>query len=217
MDGKSTLKSVPRAALARYPEYLDYLREQKYGGREVVSAAELAEKFAEDGADPAAELAYIGAKQGLEKYNVNVLIALLNKFLERGNVSDAVIVGAGQLGKTLLAFDGFSEYGLNIVAGFDISPAAIGTQVKGKQIFSVEKMKNLCERLNIHIGIITVPAQNAQQAADLLVKCGIKAIWNFSQVELELPGEIVVREENLAASLAELSGKLSNMLDLEDE
>lgn len=217
MNGNSTLKSVPRAALSRYPEYLDYLKERKHSGIETISAAELSEKFAPDGADPAAELVYIGAKQGLEKYNVNVLIALLNNFLERENVRDAVIVGAGQLGKTLLAFDGFSEYGLNIVAAFDISPAVIGTQVKGKQIFSVEKMKNLCERLNIHIGIITVPAKNAQQAANLLVKCGIKAIWNFSQVELELPEEIIVREENLAASLAELSDKLSNKLDLEEK
>ncbi|MCM1330553.1 MAG: redox-sensing transcriptional repressor Rex [Ruminococcus sp.] len=214
MSGNSSLKSVPRGALSRYPQYLEYLKELKRGGKDVITAAELSEKFAADGADPVAELAYIGAKQGFEKYHVNLLIALLNSFLNRENVHDAVIVGAGQLGKTLLAFDGFSEYGLNIVAGFDISPAVIGTQVKGKQIFSVEKMKNLCERLNIHIGIITVPARSARQTADLLVKCGIKAIWNFSQVELDLPEDIIVREENLAASLAELSDKLSNKLDL---
>lgn len=208
MSGNPSLKSVPRAALARLPKYLEYFKAQKRNGMEIISAEDICSEFISEGADPLDDLVRIGADAGCEKYNLNALIELLNGFLECENASDAVIIGAGQLGRTLLAYDGFGAYGLNIVAAFDISPSVIGTQVNGKQIFSVEKMKNLCERMNIHIGIITVPARSAQLAADLLVKCGIKAVLNFSQADLKLPEEIIVQDENIAASLAELSNRL---------
>lgn len=210
MSVNTSLKSVPRAALARLPKYLEYFKAQKRKGAEIISAADICSEFVSDGADSLDDLVRIGAEQGCENYNVNSMIELLNGFLECENYSDAVIIGAGQLGRTLLAYDGFGAYGLNIVAAFDISPSVIGTQVNGKQIFSVEKMKNLCERMNIHIGIITVPARSAQLAAELLVKCGIKAILNFSQTDLKLPEKIIVKDENIAESLSELSNRLKS-------
>lgn len=213
MSVNSSLKSVPRGVLARLPKYLDYFKEQKRMGAEIIYAADICSEFMSEEADPLDDLACIGAEVGCEKYETNVLINLLNGFLERENVSDAIIIGAGQLGRLLLSYDGFGTYGLNIVAAFDISPSVIGTQVNGKRIFSVEKMKNLCERMNIHIGIITVPARSAQLAADLLVKCGIKAILNFSPAELKLPEEIIVRNENIAASLAALSEMLRSRIN----
>lgn len=213
MSGNSSLKSVPRATLTRLPKYLEYFKAQKRMGTEIIYAADICSEFMSNGADPLDDLACIGAEVGCEKYEANVLINLLNSFLECENTSDAVIIGAGQLGRTLLAYDGFGAYGLNIVAAFDISPSVIGTQVNGKQIFSVEKMKNLCERMNIHIGIITVPARSAQLAADLLVKCGIKAILNFSPADLKLPEEIIVRNENIAASLSVLSEMLRSRIN----
>lgn len=213
MGGNSSLKSVPRAALSRLPKYLEYFKAQKRMGAEIIYAADICSEFMTGDADPLDDLACIGAEVGCEKYEVKVLINLLNSFLECENVSDAVIIGAGQLGRTLLAYDGFGEYGLNIIAAFDISPAVIGTQVNGKRIFSVEKMKNLCERMNIHIGIITVPARSAQLAADLLVKCGIKAILNFSPAVLKMPEEIIVQNENIAASLSVLSEKLQSRIN----
>lgn len=213
MSGNSSLKSVPRAALTRLPKYLEYLKAQKRMGKEIIYAADICAEFISRDADPLDDLACIGAEVGCESYDVNVLIDLLNGFLECENVSDAVIIGAGQLGRTLLAYDGFGAYGLNIVAAFDISPSVIGTQVNGKRIFSVEKMKNLCERMNIHIGIITVPARSAQLAADLLVKCGIRAILNFSPSVLKLPEEIIVQDVNIAASLSALSEKLRSRIN----
>lgn len=213
MSGNSSLKSVPRAVLARLPKYLDYFKAQKRMGAEIIYAADICSEFMSKDADPLDDLACIGAEVGCETYEANVLINLLNGFLERENVSDAIIIGAGQLGRLLLSYDGFSEYGLDIVAAFDINPSVIGTQVNGKRIFSIEKMKNLCERMNIHIGIITVPARSAQLAADLLVKCGIKAILNFSHAELKLPEEIIVRNENIAASLSALSEMLRSRIN----
>lgn len=213
MSGAHALKSVPRAALARLPKYLEYFKSQKRSGTEIISAADICSEFISDDADPLDDLACIGARVDCGEYELNALIDLLNDFLECENSSDAVIIGAGQLGRTLLDYDGFAKYGLNIVAAFDISPSVIGTQVNGKQIFSVEKMKNLCERMNIHIGIITVPERSAQLAADLLVKCGIKAILNFSSADLKLPEEIIVQDENIAASLAILSDKLRGRIN----
>lgn len=213
MSGNSSLKSVPRATLARLPKYLEYFKAQKRMGAEIIYAADICSEFMSDSADPLDDLACIGAEVGCETYEASVLINLLNGFLERENTSDAVIIGAGHLGRTLLAYDGFGSYGLNIVAAFDISPSVIGTQVNGKQIFSVEKMKNLCERMNIHIGVITVPARSAQLAADLLVKCGIKAILNFSSTALKLPEEIIVQDVNIAASLSVLSDKLRSRIN----
>lgn len=204
MNGNPSLKSIPRAALTRLPKYLEYLKEKRRYGVKVISAAEFSAAFAE----AADDISCIGVLTERTEYDVNSMIELLNSFLNRENANDAVLVGAGQLGRTLLAYDGFSKYGLDIVAAFDISPSVIGTQVNGKQIFSVEKMKNLCERLHIRIGIITVPARSAQLAADLLVKCGIKAVLNFSSADLKLPEEIIVQDENIAASLAALSEKL---------
>ncbi|MBD5141754.1 MAG: redox-sensing transcriptional repressor Rex [Ruminococcus sp.] len=213
MSGNSSLKSVPRAALSRLPKYLEYFKAQKRMGAEIIYAADICSEFMPEGADPLDDLACIGAEVGCETYAANDLIDLLNGFLECENTSDAVIIGAGHLGRTLLAYDGFGSYGLNIVAAFDISPSVIGAQVNGKQIFSVEKMKNLCERMNIHIGIITVPARSAQLAADLLVKCGIKAILNFSSADLKLPEEIIVQDVNIAASLSVLSEKLRSRIN----
>ncbi|MGN0675804.1 MAG: redox-sensing transcriptional repressor Rex [Oscillospiraceae bacterium] len=211
MNGETEIRSISRDALRRLPIYLDYFKHKKLDGCEFIlseeAEADLNTCVKED-------LYSAGAVPDIQTgaYNVNEVIETLNSFLDCENSKDAVIVGAGQLGKTLLAYDGFSSYGLNIVAAFDIDPAVIGGNVRGKQIFSVEKMKNLCERMNIHIGIITVPARSAQRTAELMVKCGIKAIWNFSPVILKLPDDIIVQDENMAASLAVLSNKLKQKM-----
>lgn len=210
---KHDVKSVPKPTLLRLPVYLQYLTEKKAEGVEQISATKIGEDLKLYYVQVRKDLASVGAA-GKPKtgYEINSLIDTLINFLDYDNAKDAVIVGAGQLGRTLLGYDGFASYGLNIVAAFDIDPAVVGTSVKGKQIMTIDKMKNLCERLNIHIGIITVPSRSAQCVAELMVKCGIMAIWNFSPVHLDLPDDIIVQDENVAASLAVLSNKLSGKL-----
>ena len=204
------MTSVPKPTLLRLPVYLQYLIEKRAEGVTHVSAAKIGEELDLYYVQVRKDLAAAGANgKPRTGYDINYLIEVLMTFLDYNNSKDAVIVGAGQLGKTLLGYDGFSSYGLNIVAAFDINSAVIGESVKGKKIMPIDKMKNLCERLNIHIGIITVPSRSAQCVADLMVKCGIKAIWNFSPVHLDLPEDIIVQNENMAASLAVLSNKLS--------
>ena len=114
------------------------------------------------------------------------------------------MVGAGKLGQALLSYGGFEAYGLNIVAGFDINPPL--TRPEGdKPILPMEELESFCYANKILMGIITVPADYAQSVCDKLIACGIKAVWTFAPVHLDVPDNILVQNENMATSLALLS------------
>lgn len=150
-------------------------------------------------------------------YITKDLIADLEHFLGHDNYTDAVLVGAGNLGRAFLSYENFKKYGLKIVAAFDSDPELIGTEVNGIHIIDSVKIKNICERLNIHIGIIAVPAFCAQDVCDQLVEGGVRAIWNFSPVNLSVPQNIIVKNEDLAASLAVLTRQLADSIVEEKE
>jgi len=141
-------------------------------------------------------------------YNVSSLILELENFLGYNNVNDAVIIGAGRLGKALLGFNGFRQYGLNIVAAFDVDENKLGKTPEGKSIITVSEFSNICSRLKIHIGIITVPTESAQAVCNQMIENGILAIWNFAPTHLDVPPNILVHNENMALSLALLSNHL---------
>ena len=132
------------------------------------------------------------------------LIEDISQFLGYDNTTDAILVGAGKLGQALLGYSGFEAYGLNILAAFDISPKAEKT-VDGKPIIPMERMESFCRTNKVLMGIITVPSEHAQEVCDRMIACGIKAIWNFAPVHLDVPGNILVQNENMATSLAVLS------------
>ncbi|MEG2428946.1 MAG: redox-sensing transcriptional repressor Rex, partial [Oscillospiraceae bacterium] len=146
-------------------------------------------------------------------YNVNALINDIENFLGYNDVSNAVIIGVGNLGTALLLYDGFKNYGLNIIAGFDNNINIVSTELMGKSIFPLNKLNDICMRLKVHIGIITVPADKAQEICDLLVDNGIKAIWNFAPTHLVVPPDVLVQNENMASSLALLSNHLFEQLN----
>ena len=129
-------------------------------------------------------------------FNVAMLISDLENFLGLNNVTDAVIVGAGKLGQALLNYKGF-EKNINIIMAFDIDKS----KCDNKKIFYIDKMENLIKRLNIHIGIIAVPKDEAQKVCDILIKSGVKAIWNFAPINLNAPSKVVIKNEDLSASL----------------
>ena len=102
---------------------------------------------------------------------------------------------------------------MQIVAAFDVNADMIGTAVNHKKIFHISEMSNVAPRLQAHIGIITVPAGEAQRVCDLMLLCGVQAIWNFAPVHLHVPKHILVQNENFAASLSALSRKLEEALN----
>lgn len=204
------LTPVRKETLLRLPEYLLFFRKLHKQGEETVSAVDLCTHFGITAVQLKKDFSSIGSKCKPDiPLVISDCISAITDFLDYDNTKDAVLIGAGQLGRTLMGYSGFAGYGLNIVAAFDVDFNVVGASISGRQVLSVEKLKTICERLNIHIGIITVPARSAQHVCNLLVKCGVLAIWNFAPVRLEVPDGIIVQNENMAASLAVLSNKLS--------
>ena len=204
---------IPKPTLQRLPGYLTYLRMRQKEAITNISATTIANDLKLNPVLARKDLAFISSggrpKTG---YDINELINDLKTFLGYDNVNEAILVGAGNLGKTLLSFNGFSDYGFKILAAFDTEEKLIGTVINGKPILPLDKLKAVCGRLKVNIGIITVPDKAAQEICDLLVECGILAIWNFAPVRLIVPENIIVQDENMAASLAILGNRLSEKL-----
>ena len=203
-------KDISRATLKRLPTYLSYLKSMPADSPANISATALASGLHMGEVQVRKDLALVSSG-GRPKigYNRELLIADLEEYLGYGNTNDAVLIGAGKLGRALLGYSGFAEYGLNIVAAFDANDAIIGTSNSGKPIMHLSRLHDTCVRNKIKIGIITVPAEQAQEVCDLLIENGILAIWNFAQKHLNVPDGILVQNENMAASLAILSKHLS--------
>lgn len=132
------------------------------------------------------------------------LIEDISQFLGYDNTTDAILIGAGKLGQALLGYGGFAAYGLNILAAFDVSLAEDSLE-GGRPIYPMERLESFCRSNHVLMGIITVPADCAQEVCDRLINCGIKAVWNFAPTHLDVPAGILVQNENMATSLAVLS------------
>lgn len=206
---------VSKATLSRMPAYLRYLKEESVKGVEYVASAAIAKDMAVSAVLVRKDLALVSSVAGRPRlgFEVNGLIADIEKFLGYDNVSDALVVGVGGLGRAFLGYEGFKNYGLNIVAGFDVDPRLIGTEISQKSVLSMDELSAFVQQRNINIGIITVPKRAAQEVCDRMIEAGLKAIWNFASVKLNVPNGVIVRYEDLAASLAMLSGELFNMLE----
>jgi redox-sensing transcriptional repressor len=212
-DNKNII-STSVATIQRMPSYLSYLKNKLEEGDEYVSSVVMA---AELGLTPMVvkkDLSLARVVEGIPKrgFHISKLIDDIKTYLGYDNVKDAVLVGVGQLGKVLMSYSGFANYGLNILAGFDVNKTLINKEVNGKKVFHIDKLEDLVRRMNIHIGIITTPKEVAQEVADLMIKAGVKAIWNFSPTHLIIPDNVVLKNEDMAASLAILSNKLKELL-----
>ncbi|MDR1643861.1 MAG: redox-sensing transcriptional repressor Rex [Clostridiales bacterium] len=194
---------------------ISYLRHMKQlpPTQETVSSTTIATALGINDVQVRKDLALVSDK-GRPKigYALKDLIVDTERFLWTDSCRDAFIVGAGNLGKALVSYKNFAQYGIKIVAAFDCNPSLIGTKIGDVQVVDSKKLANLCERMNIHIGVITVPAEAAQETCDELVKGGVRAIWNFAPVNLQAPDHVVVRNEDMAASLAMLARMLDESL-----
>ena len=136
------------------------------------------------------------------------IIGAIEEFLGWSNTSDAILVGVGNLGRALLGYKGFGQYGIRFVAAFDTDPAIIGQRVHGKTVQDIKRMPELIRRMHVQIGVMTVTASVAQEVADAMVAGGIRAIWNFTPTTLDVPENVILQREELASSLAVLSHRL---------
>lgn len=214
INGGSIMSSqtISKSTLQRLPLYLNYLKALPESSYSNISATAIAQSLQLNDVQVRKDLASVSSS-GKPKigYNTKDLIKEIETFLGYDNNNNAIIVGAGKLGKALMSYEGFKEYGLNILMAFDKNKEVMCEQ---NLIMPIEKLPELCKRMRIKIGIITVPAPFAQNVCDLLVESGVLAIWNFAPVHLKVPKGILVQNENMAASLAVLSNHLSEKIKI---
>lgn len=210
MKEKIESREISKATIARMPLYLHFLQEESSKGAAYISSTVIAQNISVSSVLVRKDLALVSSEAGRPRlgFAISRLIVDIEKFLGYDNLSNAIIVGAGGLGRAFLGYEGFKNNGLNVVAAFDISPKLIGTKVAGKEILPLASLEQFVNEHNIRIGIITVPKASAQEVLDKMVEAGIRAVWNFAPAPLRAPKDIVLKTEDLAASLAMLAGKL---------
>ena len=203
-------KEISKATIARMPLYLHFLQEEASKGAKYISSTVIAQNISVSSVLVRKDLALVSSEPGRPKlgFAVSRLIVDIEKFLGYDNLSDAIIVGAGGLGRAFLGYEGFKNNGLQILAAFDVDENRIGTSVAGKRILPLSELEGFVAEHKIRIGIITVPKHAAQEVLNKMVGAGIRAIWNFAPAPLRVPKDIVLKTEDLAASLAMLAGKL---------
>jgi redox-sensing transcriptional repressor len=210
------LRSITQPSLRRLPQYHHYLVELEIQGVNLVSCSAIGRHLNQVPVQVRKDLQYTGIigrpKTG---YTVHGLIHAIETFLGWNNVNEAFLAGAGNLGTALLGHERFSRFGMSIVAAFDTDPGRIGQRIHGKAVQPLDKLADLAQRMSIHLGIITTPAEAAQAVADEMVRGGIQAIWNFAPLRLRVPENIIVHNEDLYSSLASLSWKLARRFQVE--
>lgn len=202
------VSSIPKSTLGRIPVYIQYLKELSDEDGGTISATKIARGLSLGEVQVRKDLALISG-QGKPKigYERTKLIRDLESRMGCENSTNAVLIGAGKLGRALLDFGGFEEFGVRIIAGFDCNDTAFQI-TKSKSVLPIKQIEEYCSDHNVKIGIITVGQGSAQEVCDRLVGCGIKAIWNFAPCTLSVPGHVILKQENLALSLAHLNSQM---------
>ena len=200
--------SISKATLGRLPVYLEYLRSLPASWGETISATAIARALSLGEVQVRKDLAAVsGAGKPKIGYELSKLTEDIERHLGCEGLTGAVLVGAGKLGRALLDYDGFESFGVKIVAGFDSNERALMLD-GSKRILPIKDIEEFCKRNKVRLGIITVGQGSAQEVADILVGCGIEAIWNFAPCQLKLPDGVILKQENLALSLAHLNNQI---------
>ena len=210
-------KKISQSVLKRLPGYLAYLKNLPDTAPSHISATALANALGMGEVQVRKDLSMV-SDGGRPKigYLRERLIDDIEQFLGYENTTDAVLIGAGKLGQALMGYKGFDEYGLNILAAFDARPQMEKTE-EGKPVYNISCLAKFCRSHKVLMGIITTPAEAAQEVADQLIAGGIKAIWNFAPTHLDVPANILVQNENMATSLAVLSVHLQAQIKEEKQ
>lgn len=199
-------RKIPEAALGRLPVYLRILVDLSAEGTGQVSSEQLAELAAVNAAKVRKDLSYLGTygTRGVG-YEVQFLTYQIQRELGLNQSWPVVIVGAGNLGQALANFTGISERGFHIVGVVDKDESKIGSLVGGVRVKHADELAQIVLSKSVSIGIIATPAQQAQDAADALVRAGIGSIMNFAPTVLSVPRGVNVRKVDLALELQILS------------
>ena len=201
--------SVAKATLGRIPRYLKSLTELSLDKVPYISATTISKALNLGEVQVRKDLSMVsGVGRPRLGYETEVLISQLEDCLGYKQLTSAVLVGAGRLGRALLQYDGFEHFGVKIVAAFDSNDKALGLDSK-TEILPMNQFESFCKENNITLGIVTVGEGSAQAVCNQMIASGIKAIWNFAPCKLQIPDDVLLQNENLALSLAHLRNRLS--------
>ena len=194
---------LPEPTLRRLPWYLAYVKTLDAKHVEHVSSTQIAKRLNVDASQIAKDLSFLNIKGKTRiGYEVHPLTKALNEFLGFKYRHNAFLVGTGSLGSALMRDLGLQQYGLNIVAGFDVDPSIVGTTVAGIPIYDFNELAARQRSTGVSIAIVAVPFENAQDVANALVESNIKAIWNFTPYRIKVPRNIVLQNTSIYADLA---------------
>lgn len=197
--------------LARLPNYLTLLKKYKSQGLEFVNAQEISDDLNLNREVVKKDIAAISKSNGIPNRGreINALIRDLEEVLGYDDIHNAILVGVGNLGRALINYKGFEEYGLKIVAAFDNNPSKIGLKVDNIRVLDVRNLLKSFKDFNAKIGIICVPKESAQEVADIMCDSGFLAIWNFSPTHINLKkDDVILSNTNVATALAVVSHQL---------
>jgi redox-sensing transcriptional repressor len=204
---------IPDVVIDRLPVYARALSILERNGREVVSSQELGAQLGVTPAQIRKDLSYFGrfGKQG-RGYNVKRLLEELRQILGLDREWTMVLVGAGQLGRAILAYGGFSPQGFRIVEAFDADARVVGEYINGLKVKHVDELDVALAATSVDIGIVATPAQEAQKVIDALVSCGVKAILNYAPIAAQVPPHVHIKDIDPVLSLQSMTFYLKSQI-----
>lgn len=199
-------KEISQAVISRLPRYFRYLGELRDEGIERISSQELSDIMKVTASQIRQDFNNFGGfgQQGYG-YNVEYLYEEIGKILGLGREHTLIIIGAGHLGQALSGYNNFFNRGFIFKGAFDLNPALHGKKIRNIEIRPIEEMEEFVRENKIEIAVLAIPKDQAVKMAQKLVNCGIKAIWNFAHVDLDLPESVQVENVHLSDSLMKLS------------
>ena len=201
---------LPEPTLRRLPWYLAYVKMLDSKHEEYVSSTQIAKRLNVDASQIAKDLSFLNIKGKTRMgYEVHPLTKALTEFLGFKHRHNAFLIGAGSLGSALMRDLGLTQYGLNIVAAFDVNPDIVGKNVADIPIFDFREFRTRQRSTGVSIAIVAVPFENAQDVANTLVESNIKAIWNFTPYRIKVPRNIVLQNTSIYSDLALMYNRMN--------
>ena len=216
MKNQSVAKpTVSDAVIKRLPRYHRYLGDLLADGRLRISSAELSKIMNVTASQIRQDLNCFGGfgQQGYG-YNVKYLHSKISELLGVNEGFRAVIVGAGNLGHALAATHMFERRGVERVAMFDVNPAVVGSEICGIPVYSIDILGDFCKNEKIDIGVLSLPKEAASEVSEIMIKAGVRGLWNFANMELKVSDpRVIVENIHLGDSLMKLCYELKTKDD----
>ncbi len=205
--------TVPEPTLRRLPWYLAFLKMAAARGEIRISSTQISRAINVSAPQIAKDLSFleISGKTRIG-YDVQSLISVREEYLGFTKIRKAFLFGVGNLGAALLHDKGLSQFGLEILAGFDVNPRVVGTTIQGVPVYHIKDYPGIQAKIDASIGILTVPVREAQKVAEEIIQGGIRAIWNFTPFRIHVPEDIVVQNTSIYAHLAVMYNRMEAKL-----